>query len=521
MKKKEDILSLIKSLSKSEKRYFKLFIGKNSIGESSHYLNLFNAIDKAGSVERNIIQKLYGDDYFMQKQFKSYKNRLYDQILNSLAAFHSEGSVDDQILELIRKAKILYDKTLYSNAGDLLEKAKNLTCKYEKNTFLPEIIRWQKEIISNNLYTNREINEKDITRLFEEEKLTVQKIDNENEYWKLRSLIYMTFQQNGIARGQEDIDKYNAVIDAPVLKNQIVLSYQAQRDIYSIYYIYSIAVNKVKDAYTYSKKSMALMEAHPNYIEDDPLKYIKSFHNLLLITYGLKKYEEFFNVLPKFKSTLGRFQGIMNENICSTILIGSYDLAFAVYLEIGQFKKATLLLEEIETVLNKQKNKNKLLEFHINQKSALLYFANGDYHKALKKCNLILDDKTINLEHSTYSYYKVFQLIIHFEKENTELIPYLVKSIYKYLLQRKKLFNTERILMQFFRTGLKTINSKQDQIKAFKALKEGLAKAFEDPIEARFLEYFDVISWLESKIENREFGEILRVKSGYVPEENE
>ena len=44
MRKEEDMVSLIKSLSKTEKRYFKLFVTKNSIGASSNYLKTINAV---------------------------------------------------------------------------------------------------------------------------------------------------------------------------------------------------------------------------------------------------------------------------------------------------------------------------------------------------------------------------------------------------------------------------------------------------------------------------------------------
>ena len=519
MKKTDDVFSLIKSLSRSEKRYFKLAIARNSIGESSHYLKLFDVIEKAGTAERKTIQKLYGDDNFMKKQFKSYKNRLYDQILNSLSAYHSEGSVDDQILELIRKAKILYDKTLYTHATDVLEKAKKIACKYEKQTLLLEIVRWQKEIINNpSLYGK--ISEKDITRLFEEEKLTVHKIENANEYWKPWSLMYLTYHDNGIVRLQEDIDKYDAIINVPIFKNQeLILSYQAQRDFYSIHYIYSLAVNKDRDAYEYSKKSIALMEAHPNQIEVDPVRYIKVFHNMLLMAQLLKKYAEFFNILPKFKSMLNRFHEVMNENIRSTVLLSSYNLEFSTYVGIGQFQKAALLLPEIETILNEQKNKNTLIALVFNINIVVLYCGNGNYNKALMKLNIILDNEKNILEHNIYSFLKAFQLIIHFEKGNRDFLPYLVKSVYRSLLQSKKLYKTESILIRFFRTSLNKINNKQDQMEAFKSLKEELTIAIEDSLEASFLENFDVISWLESKIENRPFGEILREKSGYILEE--
>ena len=52
---KEDLLRLIKPLS--EKRYFKLFVARNTKGESNHYIKLFDLIEQTGTTEKRTIQK--------------------------------------------------------------------------------------------------------------------------------------------------------------------------------------------------------------------------------------------------------------------------------------------------------------------------------------------------------------------------------------------------------------------------------------------------------------------------------
>ena len=88
MKIKENLVGLVKSLTMSEKRYFNLFAARNSKGENNHYIKLFDLIDKTGSTEKRVIKKLYEDDDFMKNQFRSYKYRLYKQILKSLTSYY-------------------------------------------------------------------------------------------------------------------------------------------------------------------------------------------------------------------------------------------------------------------------------------------------------------------------------------------------------------------------------------------------------------------------------------------------
>ena len=118
-----------------------------------------------------------------------------------------------------------------------------------------------------------------------------------------------------------------------------------------------------------------------------------------------------------------------------------------------------------------------------------------------------------------YSLARMFQLLIHFEKGNMGLLPYLIKSVYRYLLQKKRLYKAESILIHFLRTQLNKIKTKKDQIEAFKSLKEELDAILDDPIEAVHLENAYLIPLLESKIKNKPLEEILREKSGYVLKE--
>ena len=56
------------------------------------------------------------------------------------------------------------------------------------------------------------------------------------------------------------------------------------------------------------------------------------------------------------------------------------------------------------------------------------------------------------------------------------------------------------------------VNSKQKELQFFKQLKDTLDPVMKDPLEQKFLLYFDVVSWLESKIEKRSLEDVVRGK---------
>src|ERR1041385_6911634 len=88
------LFELIKSLSQTEKRYFKVFLQKFVKGDTGMYAQLFDSIDK---------QKTYDES-----RLKSFphlavmKVRLEETILWSLQDFHSSKSVSEKLKREIR-----------------------------------------------------------------------------------------------------------------------------------------------------------------------------------------------------------------------------------------------------------------------------------------------------------------------------------------------------------------------------------------------------------------------------------
>ena len=71
---KENLFVLIKSLSKSEKRQFKLFVGRMDSNSDSKFLILFNLLDKMVVYDEKLIFK---KDFVSKQQLSNLKAHLY------------------------------------------------------------------------------------------------------------------------------------------------------------------------------------------------------------------------------------------------------------------------------------------------------------------------------------------------------------------------------------------------------------------------------------------------------------
>ena len=140
---KDHLFSLIKSLSKSEKRQFKLYVGRLGVNEDSKFLLLFNVIDKMTSYnELDILQK----KFVTKQQLSNLKAHLYKQILISLRLNPSHQSIPIQIREQLILQQFLYSKGLYKQSLKILDKAKQSALINEEKTWHMKLLNSKRSL---------------------------------------------------------------------------------------------------------------------------------------------------------------------------------------------------------------------------------------------------------------------------------------------------------------------------------------------------------------------------------------
>jgi hypothetical protein len=158
----DQLFRLIKSLTTAEKRYFKIFASRHTIGEKNEYVNLFDAIDKQENYNETKLLKLFSNNTFTHSPAIA-KSRLFDIILKSLHAYHGDSSVDVELQRLMHSTEILFKKSLYDECRKILHRAKKMAQKFEKHFMMFEIYRWEKKLLEKDSYVGSNI--EDITEM--------------------------------------------------------------------------------------------------------------------------------------------------------------------------------------------------------------------------------------------------------------------------------------------------------------------------------------------------------------------
>ena len=139
----EQLFTIIKSLTKAEKRNFRLYVQRLQSNEDVMYVRLFDLLDKLEEYDESYVLDKMGD--MPKAQFVNIKRHLYTQVLKSLRLIH-ENIESIKVREQIDFAHILYSKGLYLQAFKLLDRVKQMLPEGGHDLLKLEIIEFQKFI---------------------------------------------------------------------------------------------------------------------------------------------------------------------------------------------------------------------------------------------------------------------------------------------------------------------------------------------------------------------------------------
>jgi len=502
MKTSDTLFRLIKSLNKSEKGYFKKYANFHVRNEQNNYTKIFDAIDLQKEYDEKKILKKFKNERFIN-QFAVAKNYLYEMILESLEAYHKNSTTE--IRSILNRIEILVDKGLYSQAKKLLKKVKEMAIQHEKLTYIPEINLMEQSIYRMHYDVGHLRDNSD--DLIEEIEVCAMKIKNMAEYESLKSRLYVQRIEMGVLRNRQEIQSYDWLLKSPLLKNdKQALSINAKILYYELFASYYNYTEDSEKCYEFSSRLIKLIEENKQVIETNVNFPTHFLYRHSIQCYNMGKYHEALEYISKMEVLKVKSEVQRMNN-----LLKAYNTKLNVYFRMGNMKKCLQLIPEIEALLDNNKDADKLLKEIIYWQVTSLLMISEQYKLALKwlvKANIAEDS---NLRQDLECIGRIMEIILHYELGKTDVMEYRIKSTYRFLASKQKMYQLERIILTSIRK-LINVNSKEEQNQFFKQLKSALEPIVKDPLESRFLVYFDIMSWLESKIDNKKFEEVVKSK---------
>jgi tetratricopeptide (TPR) repeat protein len=504
---KEPLFSLIKSLSKSEKRHFKLFVGRLGKNSTSKYLTLFNFLDQSTAYrEQQIIKK----GIVSKAQLSNLKANLYKQILKSLRLNPIHQNIRNVLREQLDYATILYNKGLYQQSLKILDKAKSLAIENEEKNIAYEILEIEKVIESQFITRSTEnradtlaIQGKDLSKL----NLIASKLSN------LSLQLYSYLLRKGYVKNEQEYQEVTSYFNDRMPEFDIeTLGFREKLWLYKAKLWYSFLIQDFLNCYKYSSKWVNLFDKNPNMIHVNPVSYLKGNNYLLESSFYIKHKTQFTKTLTELEKNIASGLVLQNGNTEILSFIHLYTSKVNLHFLDGRFEEGEYLVAKINKGIKKYGSK--IDQHHIMlfyYKIACLYFGMGKNRECIAYLAKIIKSKSLTIGEDLMCFSRILNLVVHFEAGLDDNLELQIKNTYRFLLKIDNLQKVQKEMLKFLR-DLTTIYPNEIHF-AFKKLHKSLKQYENHPYEKRAFLYLDIVSWLESRIEDKPVAQIIQEKA--------
>ncbi|SFQ73963.1 hypothetical protein [Hymenobacter arizonensis] len=503
----DPVFQLIKSLTRSEKRHFRLFANRQGSTDGLKFLQLFDALDAAPHYDDERV--LAQCPAIKKVQLANLKANLYRQLLASLRMYHAVQNLDIQLHEQLDYARVLYNRGLYQQSLRMLERLKIAAQQAGMGHIALQALDFEKLIESQYITRSLQGRAEDLSA----EALTlVEHVSQQHVLSNLALRMYGFYLQIGHSRNQEDYDRltrfFRSALEHVDMSNP---DFFEELYYYQAHVWYHTITQNFAACYRYAQKWVDLFERHPSMRDQQTMLYLKGLHNLLISTYNLLYYKKFIAVLNTLETFAADPERRSNPNIEALLFLYIYTNRINASFMQGRFTEGLAIVPPLLahlTEFQQQLDPHRLMVFYY--KIASLYFGSGDFNKTIEYLTKIIQFKDSALREDIQCFARILNLIAHYEAGRDESLEYQIKSVYRFLGKMNDQQQMQVAIFRFLRS-LGDMNP-QELKTAFIQLKSQLTEIAANPFERRPFMYLDIISWLESKIENRPVQEIMQRK---------
>ena len=501
-KPSDTLFRLIKSLTKAEKGYFRKYSSLHNLDGKKDYIRVFDAINAQKEYdEAKIREKFAGMS--IAKRFPVLKNYLQQAILKSMRHFHEHDNVTKQAKTLLHDAQFLLEKTLYRESWKIVQKAKKLCVIHDLFNLWIELLYLEIKLVGTGVAG--EFDYRTFADVIDEQKEVYLSGVQLHELNEVLVKIWLISNQYSPPSGESDpVKAMDRLLNHPVMKlDPKTLSKRERMVRNSAYSIYYYGLKQPEKRYAYERETIDIFEESEAFWKAEHLNYYKALFNFTDLCIDLGKIDEAMEVLAHVDAIdikVPPFIQILRTEI-------TYSQALTSGVFSGEFEKVVALTDEVEEILERH---SKALRFSFRAMVYLHlahgYYAIKDYKKALLYLTRLLDLEQKKDIYSTQMTGKYLILIIHFELENYDLLPNLIRSTQRFIVEDHPF---ETALIRFFKDLLKLKDPQElkDRYLAMQAELHQIRKSGKRQIPQ---EHFSFERWLESRIHKVSFAEAVQ-----------
>lgn len=448
---------LVQTLTKSEKRYFKLVCSLQE-GDKA-YLALFSLLEnqtEGGGALYEVLEK-----QFPGATVEPIRKHLYRVLMKALRLYESEKTTENKLAALMQDARILFAKGLTELGFEQLEKTKRLALRSEKHLYFLMAARLELQQLIRTQFAD--VDETLLLRKQQQWQSVMQREQASHQHAALYEILLCRYWKNGLVRSQAELISLNDLLleeHQLLTRNQPKNSFEIQRLHLHFQSVYFLMTNDPEGSLKAFYDLHALFQHHQELWADTPIYYIHLLDGILTDLRGLQRYGDMNYFLDQLSALTALPEGLSLQVRYLTLLhrLGQLN-------DTGQTMEALALIRTFTPALARElpglpANVMALVRLSM----ARTYRDAGQPGAALKYINAVLNERATGGRASGqgqfwYSQARLLNLMIHTDLGNLDYLRYELRSVERKLKADKKLHHVERAMLGYLKSYL---NGKPD-----------------------------------------------------------
>lgn len=488
-------------MSKSEKRYFNLY--SNLQSGAKKYIFLFQLLEKMLPIEE-VNRQFYNK--YKNNSLEMAAKHLYSVILDSLHRLREKEDIQSKIFCHISKANILFERELFEEAFNQLDKAKRLATTYENDPLHLLVRRTELKYLSSLEFKG--ISERELVNKQMKINDIMKYTRNVNLHLQLYDILKHRITYKGYIRSDKQKNDLNDLIlsELNLIANNSYKGFEAKKLHLLFQATYYLNTGNYKSAIRFYQELINLFESNKHLILNPPIYYLSAIRGVLDSLHTTELYKE----MPFF---IDRLKIIEKGNYATEFLLEVHAYIYlyeqARFLNTGNFTSAVKLMEEYKDSLLKKIYLLQLetqLKLYLN--TAILYLCLKEPGNARKSMNKIFSSGKLFYALPSYKTARLINLLIQAELGDYNFFENEINSIKRNIHYEQRTYRTEKLLFRFVSAyPLPSYQNARD--KMWRQYQKEIESIRQDKYEKQLLKTFDILSWIESKITGNSFADLL------------
>ncbi|MDR1780829.1 MAG: hypothetical protein LBR50_08905 [Tannerella sp.] len=509
MKKTDALVLLVSSLTKAEKKNF------SSHCKKSDYSALFRLIDKDHNVSAKELKQKFKQKH-QGANFDATVTYLYKVLLDSLSDLRRDRDRFYCLFDNILKARILFEKSLFEEALDLLSSVKKEALVVENFYAMLYASRLELEYLMFLNFAN--ITETALVNKHFHINEIQKKMQKISEQSALYEMLKYRLMHKGYIHSQKQKNTFNDLVISEI---NISSSNKDSFEIKKLHLLfqsnYLIGIGDHESASNSLRELNQLFENNRHLWNDPPFYYVSMLEGILDNLRSIGSYDE----MPYY---IGRLKNIRNVpagfQAHVSVLIFLYELF--PYLDRGDFRLAKQLVDKHKNRLFADMiNLNLMRRAELSLCLSIIHLGLGEYKKAqsILISEIIHDSRIYSLP--LYRTIRLISLIIHYELEHNDIIEQTSRSIKRGISKTKDAYRVEYLMLDFLNKSGVALHGAANRKELLRKLSPEMSGIRNNIFERQILKNFDFIAWIESKLTLVPLSEILGNKFAHFSSVND